>query len=287
MQVSQKVSITECPRDAMQGIHSFIPTSLKADYLNALLECGFEVLDFGSFVSPKAVPQLADTAEVLERLKPSETKLLAIVANRQGAEAALEYDQISILGYPFSISESFQQRNTKRGMQDSLVLVEEMLMHCETKNKNLLVYLSMAFGNPYGDPWSKNYVADWAGELVSLGVKDIALADTIGSSHPENIESIFKTLLSQFPDIAWGAHFHSTPENRQEKIEAAWNAGCRKFDVAIHGFGGCPFAKDELTGNLSTQSLLAFLEEKKVNTGIHAENFKKAIHLANQVFAFV
>lgn len=260
--MNQEFHIVECPRDAMQGIHAFIPTETKIRYLNALLKVGFQTLDFGSFVSPKAIPQLADTPEVISGLDLSgtSTRLLAIVANFKGAELAVEYEEIAYLGYPFSISETFQQRNTNRSITDSIPLVQEIQDLCIRNRKELVVYLSMGFGNPYGDLWEPELLAGYAGRLHSMGIRTLAIADTIGCATPAQIRDLFPAIINEFPHISFGAHFHSTPNTRTEKIQAALDAGCRRFDVALKGFGGCPFAADELTGNLSTESLLACIQ---------------------------
>ncbi|WNJ16292.1 hydroxymethylglutaryl-CoA lyase [Pontibacter sp. G13] len=281
------IQIVECPRDAMQGITPFIPTQLKAQYLNQLLKVGFHTLDFGSFVSPKAIPQLADTAEVLDLLDTdaSDTQLLAIVANKRGAETAVQYPQIKYLGYPFSISETFQQRNTKKSIAESLDLVKAMQALCLANGKELVVYISMAFGNPYGDPWSPEIAERWVDEMVKIGVQTIAMADTIGVADPSVISPLFETLIPRFPNAEIGAHFHSHPDTRQEKLEAAWEAGCRRFDVAMKGFGGCPFAEDELVGNISTESLLEFCAHHTLDPRLNNSALQAAMELSQQVFA--
>ncbi|MEM7514037.1 MAG: hydroxymethylglutaryl-CoA lyase [Bacteroidota bacterium] len=282
----EQLQLVECPRDAMQGLHKQVPTAKKISYLNQLLKVGFHTLDFGSFVSPKAVPQMADTAEVVEKLDLSETdtQLLAIVANQRGAEAAVAYDQITYLGYPFSISETFQQRNTRRSISESIPLVKDILALCEKHGKELVLYISMGFGNPYGENWSPEIVEEWAEKMISWGVKIISLADTVGNAQEEDIRLLFKTLLSTHPGIEWGAHFHATPSERIMKLTAAWEEGCRRFDSAMLGFGGCPFADDELVGNIATESLIPFLEERKANTALNKEAFQKAMHMANDIF---
>ena len=270
----------------MQGLPHFIPTKQKIAYLNLLLQAGFHTLDFGSFVSPKAIPQLRDTAEVLSGLElaGSSTRLLAIVANRRGAEEACQYDPIQDLGYPFSISETFQQRNTNRSMADSVKLVEEMQELCETHDKSLVVYLSMAFGNPYGDEWSAEIVKEWALKMADMGVRVISLADTVGSSRPEVISDLFGTLIPALPEVTIGAHFHAQPQERNAKLEAAWEAGCRRFDVAANGFGGCPFAKDDLVGNISTESLLSFLAQKGAPFSLDKNAWQAALQMAPSLF---
>ncbi|HRH03831.1 MAG TPA: hydroxymethylglutaryl-CoA lyase [Bacteroidia bacterium] len=280
------MKIIECPRDAMQGIEEFIPTQKKIDYINSLLRVGFDTIDFGSFVSPKAIPQLRDTSEVLAGLDLSNTssKLLAIVANTRGAEAAVEFEEINYLGYPFSISETFQMRNTNATIQESLIRVEEIQNLCERNNKKLVIYISMAFGNPYGDEWSSDVAIYWTGMLHRMGIKIIALSDTVGVSTPESIEYLFSNLIPRFNAIEFGAHLHSTPETRMEKIGAAYTSGCRRFDVAIHGFGGCPMANDNLVGNLSTESLIHYLETNKLDPKLNKALLLESYSLANSVF---
>jgi hydroxymethylglutaryl-CoA lyase len=280
------LQLVECPRDAMQGLHDFIPTQLKADYINLLLRCGFDTIDFGSFVSPKAIPQLSDTAQVLRRLELSSTspKLLAIVANQRGAQEACAFDEISYLGYPFSISETFQLRNTNATIAESLGRVEEIQSLCVNSRKELVVYISMAFGNPYGDAWNADIAILWTKRLAALGIRTIALADTTGVSNPENITYLFSQLIPEFEQVRIGAHLHTTPTTWREKMEAAWNAGCRRFDHAVKGFGGCPMAADELTGNMASENVLSFLHEMQVNTGIDPAKFAEAMRKAVEVF---
>ena len=270
-----EVKIVECPRDAMQGIQEFISTDLKVEYINSLLEVGFDTIDFGSFVSPKAIPQMRDTAEVLNRLNLEKTKskLLAIVANTRGAEDASQFEEIHYLGYPFSISETFQLRNTNSTIQESLIRVSEIQDLVIKNNKKLLVYISMGFGNPYGDEWSVEVVEKWTKKLYELGIRDIAFADTVGVSDAKNIDYLFSNIAPLFPEIVFSAHLHSTPEQRFEKINAAYNAGCRKFDVAIKGYGGCPMAADDLTGNISSESLLYYLDEHSIKHSIDQNKF--------------
>jgi hydroxymethylglutaryl-CoA lyase len=280
------INITECPRDAMQGIKQQIPTELKVEYINQLMKVGFDTLDFGSFVSPKAIPQMQDTADVLEQmdLSAGNTKLLAIIANARGAQDACNFEEISYLGFPFSISETFQQRNTNSSIEESLVRVEEIQKLCRKHKKQLLVYISMAFGNPYGDRWHPDIAIDWCRKLNSMGIKHLALADTIGTSTPETISSLFGALLPELRGVTLGAHLHSTPEQCTEKIEAAYNSGCRNFDVAIHGFGGCPMAKDELTGNIATEKLEAFAAQNKINLDLNTMELQKAYDLSWKIF---
>lgn len=281
-----EVQLIECPRDAMQGIHTFIETEKKAAYINSILHCGFDTIDFGSFVSPKAIPQLRDTAEVLSKLElsSSHSKLLAIIANVRGAEDAVKFDEITYLGYPFSISETFQQRNTNASISESLKRVEEIQQLCVQHKKQLVVYISMAFGNPYGDEWSANVAISWTKRLSEMGIGIIALADTIGVSNPENINYLFSNIIPEFPGVTIGAHLHTTPDTWKEKMEAAWNAGCRRFDSAIKGLGGCPMAADQLTGNMPTERVLEFLEEKNCATGIDRKIFGETMLLAGNTF---
>jgi len=278
--------LIECPRDAMQGIHEFIPTEIKAEYINLLLKVGFDTIDFGSFVSAKSIPQLKDTAEVLERLEisPNGTKLLAIVANKRGIEEAANHPQISYLGFPFSVSETFQQRNTNTGIEQSLNTVEELLNSCSKSNKEAVIYLSMGFGNPYGDAWSNEIVEHWADELAKRGAKILSLADTTGVSNPEKINYLFPHLVSTFPGIEFGVHLHSTPAVWHEKIEAAWNSGCRRFDSALRGFGGCPMATDDLTGNIPTEGLISFLKSKGEYPRLDMEMWNEAMIYSDRVF---
>ena len=280
------MKIVECPRDAMQGLSEFIPTQKKADYLNMLLQVGFDTLDFGSFVSPKAIPQMRDTAEVLNQLQldNTDTKLLAIVANQRGANDACQFDEIQYLGYPFSVSETFQKRNTNNSIEASLSLVEEMQSMCVKHDKELVVYLSMAFGNPYGEVWNEEIVAKWGEKLAGLEVKILALADTIGVSNTDNISRLFSTLIPAFPEIEWGAHLHTAKDNWREKVEAAYSSGCTRFDSVIKGLGGCPMAKDDLVGNMPTEKILSFIQEKKLKTRINTLAFESAFNKAIDTF---
>lgn len=278
--------LVECPRDAMQGLHDFVPTELKSKYLNLLLEVGFDTLDFGSFVSPKAIPQLADTKEVLANLNldHNATKLLAIVANLRGVEEAVTHDQINYLGFPFSISETFQQRNTNSSIAQSLNTVEEMISLCDKNNKTAVVYLSMGFGNPYGDDWNYEIIEKWADALVNKGVQILSLADTVGVSTPEKIEDILPKLISKFENIEIGIHLHSTPTERFEKIEAAYNSGVKRIDSALKGFGGCPMATDDLTGNIATEDVINFLNSKGENLNLNMAKWNEAMALSSQIF---
>lgn len=288
MNTENTLKLVECPRDAMQGIHEFIPTALKAAYINLLLKAGFDTLDFGSFVSQKAIPQMRDTKEVLEKLDLSNTstKLLAIAANLRGAEQAVAFPEISYIGFPFSISETFQHRNTNSSMLASLNTVDQILELCDRHQKTAVIYLSMGFGNPYGDPYSFDIVGEWASSLAGLGTKILSLADTTGVSTAEQIRILMPMLQEQFPDIECGLHLHSTPEKRIEKITAAYESGCRRFDSALRGFGGCPMAKDELTGNIATEELLAFLESRNEPTGIDDYYWNEALQLSAEVFSY-
>jgi len=280
------IKIIECPRDAMQGIKSFIPTARKVAYIQSLLRVGFDTIDFGSFVSAKAIPQMQDTAEVLAQLDLSQTnsKLLAIIANTQGAIAASAYKDIQYLGFPFSISENFQMRNTHKTIEESLVTLNEILEIADKTNKEVVAYLSMGFGNPYGDPWNVDIVGNWTENLANRGVKILSLSDTIGSSTPEVIQYLFSNLIPKYPNIEFGAHLHTTPEKWFEKVEAAYKAGCRRFDGAIQGFGGCPMAKDTLTGNMPTEKLLSFFTSNKEQTNTSPMSFESAYNEATKLF---
>ncbi|MFC1222976.1 hydroxymethylglutaryl-CoA lyase [Pedobacter sp. BG31] len=278
--------LIECPRDAMQGLHNFIPTELKVEYLNLLLQVGFDTLDFGSFVSPKAIPQMADTAEVLAKLDLSNTntKLLAIVANLRGVEDAIKHEAVDYLGFPFSISETFQQRNTNSCIMQSLNTVEEMLSLCAKKNKKAVIYLSMGFGNPYGDEWNYGIVEQWADVLVSKGAEILSLADTVGVSTPEKIENILPKLISKFKNTEIGIHLHSTPADRFEKIEAAYRSGVTRIDAALKGFGGCPMAADDLTGNIATEDVISYLNSKEEILSLNMDKWKEAIAFSVKIF---
>lgn len=280
------MKIIECPRDAMQGLHDFIPTEKKALYINQLLKVGFDTIDFGSFVSPKAIPQLKDTAEVLDQLDLTRTKskLLAIIANLRGAEDAIQFEEIDYLGFPLSISEQFQKRNTNKSIADALTTVADIQNLCHRHNKTLVTYISMGFGNPYGEAFNEEIVAGFVEKLATLGVKIISLSDTIGVAEPEVINSIFSTSINAYPSIEFGAHFHSTPDKTLEKLEAAYKSGCRRFDTAIKGFGGCPMAKDDLTGNVATERLISFLSSIKQETGLDKDAFDQAMLMSLDVF---
>jgi hydroxymethylglutaryl-CoA lyase len=283
----KSVKLIECPRDAMQGIKPFIPTDEKAKYIQSLLRCGFDTIDFGSFVSPKAIPQMQDTAEVLSMLDLSETqsKLLAIVANRRGAEDASRFAEINYLGYPFSISENFQMRNTHKTIEESVEVLKSILDIAHSSNKSVVAYLSMGFGNPYGDPWNTDIVGEWTEKLSALGVKILSLSDTVGTSTPEVIEDLFSTLIPKYPDMEFGAHLHTTPDTWYEKIHAAVEAGCQRFDGAIQGFGGCPMAKDDLTGNMQTEKMLSYFNTKDIENSIKMTSFESAYNKASDLFS--
>ncbi|AWG25747.1 hydroxymethylglutaryl-CoA lyase [Flavobacterium kingsejongi] len=282
----EHVKIIECPRDAMQGIKAFIPAQKKADYIQSLLRVGFDTIDFGSFVSAKAIPQMQDTAEVLSKLDLSRTtsKLLAIIANTQGASAAASHEEIQYLGYPFSISENFQMRNTHKTIAESLITLEEILNIADSSNKEVVAYLSMGFGNPYGDPWNVDIVGEWTQKLSGMGVKILSLSDTVGSSTPDVIDYLFSNLIPEYPGIEFGAHLHTTPEKWFEKIDAAYKAGCRRFDGAIQGFGGCPMAKDDLTGNMPTEKMLSYFTTVKANTETSPMSFESSYNEATKLF---
>ena len=282
-----KVKIIECPRDAMQGIKShFISTEAKANYINSLLKVGFDTIDFGSFVSPKAIPQMRDTAAVLARLDLSQTtsKLLAIVANVRGAHDAAQFEEIDYLGYLFSISENFQMRNTHKTISQSIETLQEILSIAIRSNKEVVAYLSMGFGNPYGDPWNVEIVSEWTEKLSGMGVKILSLSDTIGSSTPAVISQLFSNLIPIYPSIEFGAHLHTSPSLWHEKVHAAFHAGCKRFDGAIKGYGGCPMAKDELTGNMPTEKLISYFTEQKLVTGIKPMSFESAYNQALKIF---
>ena len=285
--MDKKVKIIECPRDAMQGIKShFIPTEAKAKYINSLLRVGFDTIDFGSFVSPKAIPQMRDTASVLKQLDLSKTdsKLLAIVANERGANDASVFEEIDYLGYPFSISENFQMRNTGKTIAESVKILDHILNISAKTNKKVVAYLSMGFGNPYGDKWDVDIVANWTEKLSKMGVEILSLSDTIGVADGKTINYLFKNLIPLYPKIEFGAHLHTTPNTWRVKVDAAFTGGCTRFDGAIKGFGGCPMAKDELTGNMPTEKLLSYFTEKKVATNIKPMAFESAYNKALEVF---
>ena len=281
------VKIVECPRDAMQGIKHFIPTNEKVRYLQSLLGCGFDTLDFGSFVSPKAIPQMVDTAEVLSKLDLSKTssKLLSIVANVRGAQDAASHPEVDYLGFPFSISENFQMRNTHKTIAQSVETLQEIFNIADASNKEVVTYISMGFGNPYGDPWNVEIVGEWTERLAKMGAKILSLSDTVGSSDPETISYLFSNLIPKYPNIEFGAHLHTTPTKWHEKVAAAYESGCKRFDGAIQGFGGCPMAKDDLTGNMPTEKMLSYFTSQKVFTGVNAMTFEAAYNKATELFS--
>jgi hydroxymethylglutaryl-CoA lyase len=280
------MKIIECPRDAMQGLSEFIPTEKKIRYINQLLEVGFDTIDFGSFVSPKAIPQMRDTAEVLAQLnwQSSASKLLAIVANVRGANEAVRHEAIRYLGFPLSISETFQQRNTNKSVAEALNEVSAIQDICTKNGKVLVCYISMGFGNPYGDPYDAKVVRQFVDILVTLGVEIVSLADTIGVARPEDITHLFTTLSDSFKSIELGAHLHSNPKTALGKIEAAYRAGCKRFDGALKGFGGCPMADDELVGNLATETILSYLSDQGVAPVLNMEAFHRSLVLADELF---
>lgn len=270
----------------MQGIHAFIPTEIKARYINTLLKVGYDTIDFGSFVSPKAIPQMRDTSEVLSMLDLSSTnsKLLAIVANRRGAFEAAKHEAIRYLGYPFSISESFQLRNTNATLEESLVRVSQIKEICEAAHKEMVIYISMGFGNPYGDEWNVEICQRWVEKLAAMDIKIMALSDTIGVAVPQSIYYLFSNLIPAFPEVEFGAHLHTTPQTWEEKVEAAYQAGCVRFDSAIKGYGGCPMAKDELTGNMPTENLLYYFDKNNIETNLDKDEFINSMVVSNEVF---
>lgn len=271
----------------MQGIKTFIPTQEKVKYIQSLLGCGFDTIDFGSFVSPKAIPQMQDTAEVLGELDLSRTqsKLLAIVANVRGARDACNYDSIDYLGFPFSISENFQMRNTHKTIAQSVETLKGILELANANDKKVVTYISMGFGNPYGDPWNVEIVGEWTEKLADMGTSILSLSDTIGTSTPEVIEYLFSNLIPKYPEIEFGAHLHTTPTKWHEKVDAAYKAGCRRFDGAVQGFGGCPMAKDELTGNMPTEKMLSYFTAEKADTGVNWMVFEAAFNKATELFS--
>ena len=282
----EHIYIIECPRDAMQGIKQFIPTEMKIRYINSLMSVGFHTIDFGSFVSPKAIPQMKDTSLVIDGIDTKyNTNLLAIVANKRGADDALCFEKITHLGYPFSISEIFQNRNTNRSIEDSKFVLDYLINKCQKKSKSLVVYLSMAFGNPYGEPWDIDIVMNYISFLIGMGVKIISLSDTIGIATDDNIGKIFKILTNQYSDVEFGAHLHVLPSEGLSKINSAFENGCRRFDGVIKGFGGCPMASEKLMGNLPTEKIINFIESKKLVTSINPLNFESAYNFSKKVFS--
>lgn len=280
------IKLIECPRDAMQGLTRFVPTELKARYINQLLKVGFDTIDFGSFVSPKAIPQLRDTREVLAQLELQSgmSKLLSIVANKRGAEEAASFPQIDYLGYPFSVSETFQLRNTNATIEESLERVKQIQEICIKNNKTLVVYLSMGFGNPYGDPWNTEIVSKWVDRLATIGISIMALSDTIGIANPQSISYLFDDLIPAYPNVEFGAHFHTKPAEWKEKVDAAYGSGCKRFDSALKGYGGCPMAKDELTGNMSTENLIFYFLDEGIDLGIDLRALLQAEQISASIF---
>ncbi|NCI50759.1 hydroxymethylglutaryl-CoA lyase [Sediminibacterium roseum] len=280
------IQLVECPRDAMQGWPHLIPAAQKIEYLDALLKVGFHTLDFGSFVSPKAIPQMADTKEVIAKLDlhNTHTKLLAIVANTRGAADAVVYDEISYLGFPFSLSPTFQMRNTNSTLEESVQRVDEIRELCLRNNKELVVYLSMGFGNPYGDAYDASILLKWAGEMIAKGIRIISLADTVGLATPQQISAALETLVPAYPDATIGVHLHSTPQNWEAKLQAAIDAGCKRFDGALKGIGGCPMAQDELVGNMDSELMVAYFETKGLLQGLNKDALHKSLQLANRIF---
>lgn len=280
--------LTECPRDAMQGWGEFIPTQKKIDYINALMSVGFNVLDCGSFVSPKAIPQMADTAEVIENIDKtdSKTRISVIVANISGAERALKHEKVDILGFPFSISETFQYRNTNKDQEEAFRQIEEILKMTNAENRQLNIYFSMAFGNPYGEIWKWEHVDFWAKRFSEIGIKNILLSDTTGTGNMEKIELLFEEIPKKYPKINFGAHFHNKYEDSYKKLKAAYDKGCRRFDSSIKGIGGCPYAKEELVGNMPTEQLVNFLMHEKIEHQLNLLNFEAAWNKAKNIFRF-
>ncbi|MEO6732389.1 MAG: hydroxymethylglutaryl-CoA lyase [Ferruginibacter sp.] len=286
MATTKKVSLIECPRDAMQGWKYIIPTEKKVNYINVLLKAGFDTIDFGSFVSPKAIPQMADTKEVIKGLQigESKTKLLAIVANVRGAEEAVVYDAISYLGFPFSISPVFQQRNTNSTMENSLEMVEEIQNLCIKNQKELVVYISMGFGNPYGNPYNEAIVLEWVDKLVQMEIPIISMADTVGLATPVQVNSILSTLIPAYPGVEIGVHLHSSPFSWKEKIEAAINGGCTRFDGALKGIGGCPMAGNELVGNMDTELMIPYFQSMHLLGDMNREALEECSKMATEIF---
>ncbi|MBM3415598.1 MAG: hydroxymethylglutaryl-CoA lyase [Bacteroidetes bacterium] len=283
----EAIKLIECPRDAMQGWKVFIPTDKKIEYINSLLKVGFDTIDFGSFVSPKAIPQMADTGEVVRGLKlgVSSSKLLAIIANYRGAEAACGFDKITYLGFPFSVSETFQQRNTNSSIGESLGRVEAIQNLCIKTGKQLVVYISMGFGNPYGDAYDEEIVFEWVNRLVAMDIGIISLADTVGVASPQQVYDITSYLVESLPGTEIGVHLHSTPENRKDKLEAAVKAGCKRFDGALRGIGGCPMADDELVGNMNTERMIDYFEEREMLSGLDKEALAESLRIAGEIFS--
>lgn len=279
-----EVKIIECPRDAMQGLKGFVDTPKKIEYLNSLLKVGFHTLDCGSFVSHKLIPQMADTTKVIEKLNPEKTKLSVIVANVRGASDAASHEKITYLGFPFSVSETFQKRNANSTIKESFIAVNEILNICEKNNKKFIAYISMCFGNPYGDLWNEDIIINWISQLKKSGVRYFSLSDTAAMSNPKSIAAIINAVKNEFPKLNYGCHFHTHEHNWQEKIETAYNFGCRRFDGALKGFGGCPMASDELIGNMPTEKMFEYFENRTIKTGLKTEKLMEAMLLANEIF---
>jgi len=282
--MEQRIKIIECPRDAMQGWNKIIPTEQKIAYLNALLKVGFDTLDFGSFVSAKAIPQMADTHQIVEKLDASSTKLLAIIANQRGASDALQYQRIDYLGFPFSISPTFQQRNTNSGIEESFIRVQEIQELCVMHSRELVVYISMAFGNPYGDEYHMDHVLHWANKIAKAGIKTISLADTVGVAKPGEVLTVTSQVIKSLPGIEIGVHLHSSPVSHQEKLQAALDAGCVRFDGAMKGIGGCPMADDVLVGNMNTELMVSYFDTLGYTSGLDKTELEKAASMAQLVF---
>ena len=283
--MNKKIKITECPRDAMQGLIKLLPTQQKAAYINSLLKVGFDIIDFGSFVSPKLVPQMADTIDVLNLLNiDNDTSLLAIVLNEQGAIKASSFDQIKILGYPLSISEIFQKKNSNKDIGSSLEIIDQIFNHCIRRNKQLLIYFSMAFGNPYNEKWDKDILFNYMDKIQQKGIGLVSLADTIGNSTTDSIQDIYGDAKNAFSELDIGLHLHSSPDFAYNKIQAAWDAGCERFDVAISGYGGCPFAQDDLVGNMPTEKLITFLADQQINHSLDLLAFENAYNKSRDIF---
>lgn len=282
--IRMNVKIIECPRDAMQGLHYFVPTDKKIEYLNSLLQVGYHTLDCGSFVSPKAIPQMRDTSEVLDKIIDSQTRLSVIVANQRGIDDAVQQPRVDYLGFPFSVSETFQRRNTNASMEESLDVVKYLTEQANKFNKEVVIYISMGFGNNYGDEWNANIVEEWVGRIAELGVDSFSISDTVGVSDKSSIEAVFKQLNQSFTKPEFGAHFHTRPTDWEEKVDAAWNNGCRRFDGAIKGYGGCPMAEDKLVGNMPTENLIQYFENHKIEHGLNMDRFQESMVLAGGVF---
>ncbi|MCB9251073.1 MAG: hydroxymethylglutaryl-CoA lyase [Flavobacteriales bacterium] len=279
-----EVKLIECPRDAMQGLERFINTDQKIEYINSLMQVGFDTLDCASFVNPRVIPQMRDSTEVINHINMTETKLSVIIANMRGALKAVEFEKITYLGYPFSVSETFQKRNTNSSIEDALRSVEEIVNLCEQNQKKFIAYISMGFGNSYGEPWSPEIVMDWIKRLKNIGVNYFSLSDTVGVSNPDTISKLISHLTNQLKDFNFGCHFHTREHKWEEKIEAAYGSGCRRFDGALKGFGGCPMADDHLVGNMPTEKMFGYFEKKGIETGLNKENLDRSILLAQKVF---